>query len=175
MQGRQVNKLFEQFSAADIMTTDVLMVYEGWSIKKLSNFFIKHNISGAPVIASDHSLVGVVTATDIINFESKSDAEINKMVEQVYREYVGYQYQQEDVKKIAHHADENCTVHQIMAKGVIQVDEQMLINDVAQLMLDENIRRTFVTRNGIMVGVITTTNILNAIVSNSKLPSSKAA
>ncbi len=170
-----MNKVFEQFTAQDIMTTDVLMAYEGWSIKKLSNFFIKHNISGAPVIASDHSLVGVVTATDIINFESKSSEEITKMVEEIYQEYVGSQYEPEDLQRIALHADENCTVHQIMAKGVIKVTENACIDEIAELMLDQGIRRLFVTKNSIMAGVITTTNILNAIVSNSKLPSSKAA
>ncbi len=170
-----MNKVFEQFTAQDIMTSDVLMVYEGWSIKKLSNFFIKHNISGAPVIASDHSLVGVVTATDIINFESKSSAEITKMVEEIYQEFVGGLYELEDLQRIALHADENCIVHQIMAKGVIKVTEDTCIDEIAELMLDKGIRRLFVTQNGIMAGVITTTNILNAIVSNSKLPSSKAA
>lgn len=158
----------QSYTAKDIMSQEVLMAYEGWSIKKLTDFYIRHGISGAPVIASDHSLVGVVTATDVVDFEHKSSSEKNDMVESIYHENVGYTYQQSDIEKLALHADENCTVHQIMAKSVIQIDESATIDDIAEIMLNKGIRRLFVTRNNIMVGVITTTNILNAIVDNAK-------
>lgn len=170
-----MNNNLDKFTAKDIMTKDVFLAYEGWSIKKLSDFFIKRGISGAPVIASDHSLVGVVTATDIITFDSKSTEEKNNMVESIYTEYVGYNYQAEDIKKLAEHASENCTVHQIMAKSVIQVDQSVVIDEIAEIMLNQGIRRLFVTNNGIMVGVITTTNILQAILHNGQLPHSNAA
>ena len=39
-------------------------------------------------------------------------------------------YQQKDMERLAEHADENCTVHQIMAKSVIQVDQSVLIEDI---------------------------------------------
>lgn len=170
-----MNKALEHLTAKDIMTTDVLMAYEGWSVKRLSDFFIKHNISGAPVIASDHSLVGVVTASDIINFESKSDQEKTNMVEEVYAEFVGCHYAREDMRQMAQNADNNCTVHQIMAHGVIQANEDTPLDDLATIMLENNIRRLFITRNGIMVGVISTTNILQAIVGKSPISNRHAA
>ena len=37
--------------ASEIMHKNVLSVYEGWSIQRLADFFMKHKISGAPVIA----------------------------------------------------------------------------------------------------------------------------
>ena len=164
-----MSKKVESFTAKDIMTENVIAAYEGWSIKKLSDFFIKHGISGAPVIAGDHSLVGVVTATDIINFESKTSQEKTVMIETIYQENVGYNYQQSDIKTLALHAEQNCTVHQIMAKHVIQIDENALLDELAEVMLEQGIRRIFITRKDIMVGVITTTNILQAIVDNGKL------
>lgn len=156
------------YTAKDIMTEEVLMAYEGWSIKKLMDFYIRHGISGAPVIASDHSLVGVVTATDVVNFENKSYVDKSDMVETIYHESVGYTYQKSDIEKLALNADENCTVHQIMAKYVIQVDEGTSIDDIADIMLNKGVRRLFVTRNSLMIGVITTTNILKAIVDSSR-------
>lgn len=61
--------LLEKYPVAAIASADLLTVYEGWSIKKLSEFFAKHKITGAPVIASDETLVGVVTQTDVVKFE----------------------------------------------------------------------------------------------------------
>lgn len=150
-------------TAKDIMTDDVFMAYEGWSIKRLSTFLIKNKISGAPVIASDHSLVGVITATDVINFESKTDAEKNALVQDVYAEFVGTNYDDGIVSLLMQKADEHCTVNKVMTSKVIQIDEETPLSKVADIMLDAGIRRIFVTRNGIMAGVISTNNLLKVI------------
>ena len=59
-------------TAKTIMSKTLLSAYEGWTIHRLAEFFIKHGISGAPVIASDHELVGVVTVSDIFKFSSRN-------------------------------------------------------------------------------------------------------
>ena len=152
-----------QLKAKDIMTPDVFMAYEGWSIKRLSTFFMNNKISGAPVIASDHTLVGVVSATDMINFESKSDKEKSEMVEEVYAEFVGASYDETTLTQFASRADERCTVNKVMTPKVIKVDEEASVSEVADRMLADGIRRIFVTKNGIMSGVISTSNILKVV------------
>ncbi len=149
--------------AADMCSDDVLMAYEGWSIKRLSEFFVNHKISGAPVIASDHSLVGVVTFSDIVSFETKSSIEKSKLLQEVYAEFVGQQYDEKMVQQMASSADESCTVNQIMTPQVIQVDEKASLQEVAYIMLQHGIRRVFVCKHGIVSGVISTSNILKAI------------
>lgn len=152
-----------QISAKDIMTPDVFMAYEGWSVKRLSSFFIKNGISGAPVIASDHSLVGVVSATDIINFEGKTDKEKSELMEEVYSEFVGMHYDEVTINELAAKADERITVNKVMTPKVVKIDENSKLTDVADKMLEEGIRRIFVTKDGLMAGVISTTNLLQAI------------
>ncbi len=152
-------------TAEDVMTPNVLMVYEGWSIRRLSDFFLKHEISGAPVIASDHSLVGVVTVTDILAFENKPVEEKGVLIQDVYAEYIGQKYDRNTLQTMLVKADENCTVNQIMTEGVIQVDSQANLQEVAYVMLQHGIRRIFVTKMGLIAGVISTRNILAALAS----------
>lgn len=149
--------------AKDVMTPQVLMAYEGWSIKRLSDFFVKNKISGAPVIASDHSLVGVVTVTDILSFENKTSQEKSELLQEVYAEYVGQTYDDDILKTMMSKADENCTVNQVMTEHVIKIDGKASLQEVAYVMLQHGIRRIFVTDNGIIAGVISTRNILTAI------------
>lgn len=52
------------------MSKVVLFSYKGWSIKRLANSYLKHNIPSAPVIAGDHGLVGVVSISDIFRFDN---------------------------------------------------------------------------------------------------------
>ncbi len=150
-------------TAKDIMTKDVLMAYEGWSIKRLSEFLIKNKISGAPVIASDHSLVGVVTQSDVVRFESNSNQEKGRMLQQVYSEFVGLEYDEALQQQMLSKADENCTVNQVMTDHVVKIDAKSSFQEVAYVMLQNGIRRIFVTSNGLIVGVISGSNILRAI------------
>ncbi|UTW49311.1 CBS domain-containing protein [Bacterioplanoides sp. SCSIO 12839] len=151
-------------TAKDIMTTEVLTAYEGWSVKRLSDFLVKHRISGVPVISSDHSLVGVVSSSDIIHFDSQSQQQKKEMVRDVYIEFSGMKYSESDVEALAKKADENCTVNQVMTPHVIKVEETAEVNDVIKLMLKSKIHRVFVTRENVMVGVLSTSNILQALV-----------
>lgn len=154
----------QQILAKDIMTKDVLTVYEGWSIKRLSDFFVKHEISGAPVIASDHTLVGVVSITDIVRFDSMDKNEkANLIVDYVYPEYLGQNVAQEMFNQLANNADQNCTVNSIMTKDVISIDQAEPLPSVAKLMHDKKIRRIFVTEGGLIAGVISTGNILQCL------------
>lgn len=150
-------------TAKDIMTKDVLMAYEGWSIKRLSEFLIKNKISGAPVIASDHSLVGVVTQSDVVRFESNSDQEKGRMLQQVYSEFVGLEYDEALQEQMLSQADVNCTVNQVMTDNVVKIDAKASFQEVAYVMLQNGIRRIFVTNNGLIEGVISGSNILRAI------------
>jgi predicted transcriptional regulator len=150
-------------TAKAIMTNQVLMAYEGWSVKRLTEFFIKNAISGAPVIASDHSLVGVVTMSDILAFENKSVQEKGALLQEVYAEFVGQQYDDKTLQTMMASADENCTVNQIMSHSVVQIDCKASLQEVAYVMLQHGIRRIFVSEHGIIKGVISTQNILTAI------------
>lgn len=148
----------------DIMTSELLTVYEGWSIKRLSEFFVKHEISGAPVIASDHTLVGVVTITDIVRFDSLPDAEKAKLIiDHVYPEYLGQSINKDTYSALANHADSNCTINSIMTPEVISIDQKTPLPQIAKAMQSKKIRRIFVTENGIIAGVISTGNILEFI------------
>jgi predicted transcriptional regulator len=152
-----------ELTAKDIMTKEVLMAYEGWSIKRLTEFFMNNSISGAPVIASDHSLVGVVTISDILAFGNKSTEEKGALLLEVYSEFVGHQYDPEALKSMMGKAEENCTVNQIMSRSVIQVDCNANLQEVAYIMLQHGIRRIFVSEHGIIKGVISTHNILTTM------------
>lgn len=152
-----------RFYAKHVMSPHVLTVYEGWSIQRLADFFMRHKISGAPVISSDHELVGVVSRSDIFHFENMDDSQKGKALQSCYHEVSGYDYNQADLQEWAKNAQKNCTVHQIMIRKVISVDEDAPLSVIVQLMVKRNIHRVFVTQQGKIVGVISTSDILSAL------------
>lgn len=149
--------------ARDIMRTDVKFAYEAWSIKYLASFLAENDISGAPVITSDEDLVGVVSVTDIFNFENQELA--GKIA--ALRDYYQITYPNDiellDLKEWSHNAEENCTVQQIMHNRLISVSPDTSIAEVCRVLLGNEIHRVFVTDNSKVVGVISTSNLLEIL------------
>ena len=150
--------------AKDIMSEDVVFVYEGWSIKRLATFLSEHEITGAPVVAPDQSLVGVVSTSDIFQFANLNHDERIQALRNHYQQAFNDDFNQEDLEKWSEHAEENCTVGQIMNREVIAVPDTASFSEVCAVFLKNGIHRVFVTKDGLIKGVITTTNIFSVIV-----------
>ena len=152
--------IVKTLTAKDIMCPDLLMVYEGWTIHRLADFFIKHQISAAPVIASDHELVGVVSVGDVFRFNNMEESDKGAVLRNYYRENTGQDINENDLRSWVKDADKNCTVHQIMTREVIAVEQDTSLKNVLALLLEKHIHRVFVTDNKIVIGVITSMDVL---------------
>lgn len=160
----QILENLQQTKVEELATQGVLTVYEGWSIKKLSEFFAKHRISGAPVVAADESLVGVVTHTDIIDFDSKTPNQ--EEIEKIIHHYIGPSgvIHQSEIDRIKSKAVDYCTVNSIMTPKVFSIEASSSVASAYSLIEKNNIHRLFVTKNSVLIGVITAMDILRAIV-----------
>lgn len=149
-------------TAKAIMSSDVLTAYEGWTIQRLSEFFIRRQISAAPVIASDHELVGVVSVDDVFRFSAMDDSAKGKVLSDLYRDTCGQEPDGELLLSWVKDAAKNCTVHQIMTPEVIAVEKDVGLSQVSSVLLERKIHRVFVTDNKKVVGVITAMDALRA-------------
>ncbi len=149
--------------ARDIMHGNLLTVYEGWTIHRLAEFFIHRQISAAPVIASDHELVGVVSVSDIVRFNTMDEEQRGDALRNLYRDSCGQEINEADLRAWVKTADRNCTVHQIMVPEVITVDEAASLGSVVAKLIEHHIHRVFVTENNKITGVITTMDALQAL------------
>lgn len=151
-------------SARDLMTSDVLCVYEGWSVKRLADFFVKHNLSGAPVIASDHELVGVVSSQDVLRFTSLNPEAKHKLIDisRLY-EWIGQNLSEQDQQAMAAVAETHVTVNAIMTEAVIVAGPDASVQRLAHLMHEHDIHRVFITDNGKLCGVVSSSDIIAAL------------
>ena len=147
-------------TAKTIMSKTLLSAYEGWTIHRLAEFFIKHGISGAPVIASDHELVGVVTVSDIFKFSSMDETNRREALRNYYRESCEIDLDDTSLREWSNRAEYNCTVHQIMQREIVTVRLEASVAEVAAVMVKNNIHRVVVVDKKIAQGVITSMDIL---------------
>ena len=53
--------------ATDVMTTNVISVTPGTSVRELAEILGRHGISGAPVVDAANTLVGIVSEGDLLH------------------------------------------------------------------------------------------------------------
>lgn len=135
--------------AKDILTKDVIKVGKDMLIKDLSERFVKHRVSGFPVVDENDNLVGVVTEKDLIDqnkslhmptvialFDAVIYLESNKKFKEEVKRFTGTR------------------VQDIYTPKAITVTMETPLADIASIMADKNIHTLPVVDNDLMVGVI---------------------
>ena len=153
-----------RLTAKDLMTPDVLVARADWSLDRLADFFINNYISGAPVVAENDELIGVVSSTDIVRHDS---LHINDSDPAAIHEYYFHglenRYAREEIATLHIQTEPRVTVRDIMTPVVFDVQEETPLPVVADTLIRGHIHRLFVTRQKKIVGVLTALDLLKVI------------
>lgn len=145
--------------AKEFMTTDVIAVKTGESIKHLFKLMDESGILGVPVVDDNRHVIGVVTETDLIRHFTtlESPRSVNLLGGIVYLDNIS------DFNK---HLKEHCaeTVKDLMFQKAITVREEATLHDVINLMSENNISRLpVVNKKEQLTGIITRKDVLHQL------------
>ncbi|MEN8763872.1 MAG: CBS domain-containing protein [Thiogranum sp.] len=143
-------------TVSSIMQCDVLSVEDSWPLHRLARFLTDNQISGAPVTSDDGELIGVVSLTDIVRYDSMPEnrAEVHDTHE-YYLHTLEMQVTQEEATSFHVEQESSATVRDLMTPMIFEVDENASIEEAADTMVKGHIHRLFVTNNKKISGVIT--------------------
>lgn len=162
--GSAITQALVNLLAQDIMSKPAICVHGNWTIKATARFLLEYGISGAPVIDEQEKMIGVVSATDILQFDSMSSKELRDITEQsYYQEYLGQNLLKEDLDRLSTHADETCHIDAIMTPVIISVSADATLPEIAHLMVEQKVHRLIVSEDDKLLGVISTVDILKAL------------
>lgn len=147
-------------TAAQLMTSDVLIAHASWSVTELTDFLGAHGISGAPVVSDEGLLVGVVSLTDIVK---KVNPAAKMRDKQHAHDYYIYGPAYAHAPRSRGDAAAQMTVGEIMTLAVHDVPAAASATEIAELMIRERIHRVFVTESGMVIGVVTAFDMLRAV------------
>ncbi len=146
--------------ANDIMSHPVLGVRLDDPVREAGRRMTKHGVSGLAVRDAKGRTVGVVSASDIVRYDSSRTCLV--MGEQEYERLrdeaagrigSGFHMERPD--------DE--AVSEIMTPGVVAVSPEASVGHVAWLMGQKRIHRVFVEKGGRMVGIVTALDVARAM------------
>lgn len=143
--------------AHHIMTRDVITVTPHTTIEDAANIMLKTRISGLPVVDDQGLLVGIVSESDFLSRrEIGTDRKRPRWLQFLMGPgRLAADYVQERGRK----------VEDIMTRKPITVDEEMPLDDLVRLMEKNDIKRLPVMRDKVLVGIVTRSNLLQAVAS----------
>jgi CBS-domain-containing membrane protein len=147
------------FTAADVMTKDVITVKKGTTIRELAELFANRRISSFPVVDDNGELIGIVTETDLIEqdkslhiptvisiFDWVIYLESNKKFEKELKKMTGQ------------------TVGDIFTEEVDSVKTTALLSEVADIMSSKKIHAVPVVEGKKIVGVISRIDLIRTMI-----------
>ncbi len=151
------------YKARDIMTKDVICVSPDMGINELDKIFVKHKINGAPVVDENEKLVGVVSQSNIVNYDLNKGMHASSISD--YYRSTGIEPQQMTDDFIATDTSGmiDTEVQDIMEANVITANSDDSIYDLANTMWNKKIHRLVIVNENKVVGMVSTLDILKVV------------
>lgn len=147
-----LHALLGQIPASALMTSPVRTAYARWPVSRLVDFLLENDLTGAPVISSDGTMVGVVSISDVLRTGAADEAAGLAG----YRDGtgLGYELGKEQLARLLRGTGGNRAVSDIMTPTVIHVEAATPLLEALRLMHGRKIHRVFVMSAGRLVGMI---------------------
>ena len=147
--------------AEDVMTRDVISIAPDATVLQAARLMLQHHISGLPVVDKDGKLVGVLSEGDFLRRrETRTEHKRSRWLEFLMGPgRIAAEYSHSHGSKVA----------EVMTTEVQTVDEVTALEDIVDLMERKRIKRVPVLCGGQLVGIVTRSNLMHAMVSMARV------
>jgi CBS domain-containing protein len=143
--------------ATDVMVRDVVTVRPDTDLAEAVKLLAEHDVSALPVIDAENNLVGILSEADLIHrVEIGTEKRRPWWLEAVTgASTLAAEFAKSHGEKVG----------EIMIPEVISVVEDTQLSEIAALLERKRIKRVPVTRDGKLVGIVSRSNLIQALAS----------
>jgi CBS domain-containing protein len=143
--------------ARDVMTRGVISIDPNATVLQAARIMLQHHISGLPVVDAKGHLVGVLSEGDFLRRqETRTERRRSRWLEFLMGPgRIAADYSHSHGSKVA----------EVMTTQVQSVSEDTALEDIVRLMEKHRIKRLPVLRGEELVGIVTRSNLMHAMVS----------
>lgn len=150
-------------TARDIMNPRVMAVPDDMTVSELAEFLTERQITGAPVVDRSGRPVGVVSVTDIAEAHAEAAGLTDDRSNPEF--FVRGWEDELDAEEMRSFHLENgeALVRDLMTPTIFAVPEDTPAAKIAKTMIAGRIHRLLVTREGRIVGIVTSLDVLKLV------------
>lgn len=152
--------------AREIMSSPAITIPETATLEHAAKLMTDKHIGGLPVVDADGRLVGFITDSDFAAKEQGVPFSLFR-APQVLGHWLG----REGIERIYESA-RNLLVRDFMSRPPIWANEDDPIDRVARLMMERDVNRVVIARDGRPVGIVARHDLLRLLVQGKPSPSS---
>lgn len=143
-------------NARDVMTSSVVSVSPETTVHELARLLVQHRISAAPVVDQDGQVVGMISEGDLLHREEiGTERRSNRRA--WWLDILSDGGAADYIKAHAR------TVGEIMSREPICVKEDISLSEIAAVLESHHIKRVPVLRDGKLVGIVSRSNLVQAL------------
>jgi CBS domain-containing protein len=148
--------------AADIMVTQVVTVAPDAPVREVAKLMVERRISGLPVVDAGGKVLGVVSEGDLIR---RPELGTDEQPSSWLRIFLSADDRARDFVKT-----HGLRAHDVMTKPAICVTPDATLAEVVRLLERHRVKRLPVAQDGKLVGLLTRTDMLRALLARQALP-----
>jgi CBS domain-containing protein len=152
--------------AKDIMTKEIISVYPETEVIQAARLMLEHHINGLPVIDEEGRLKGIICQSDLVTQQKKIPLPSFFIMLDSYFPLTSHTHIEKELQKIA-----AVSVADAMTPDPVTVGPETALEDIATLMVKNNIHTLPVVDKGKLVGIIGKEDILRTLMVDAKLDS----
>lgn len=141
--------------AKDVMTPKVITVSPETSVRDIAALFLKHRISGVPVINGTDAVLGMVSEGDLVHRPELGTARHRSWW---LRMFSGAEEEARSYVKIHGNRAADVMTHEVVA-----VVEDSSLAEIAETLEHHHIKRVPVLRDGRLVGIVSRADLLRGL------------
>ena len=134
----------QRIPVSTIMSKHLIALNRSDDLEYAEMLFKRHKIRHIPVVSGE-VIVGILSYTDLLRISfadavDESESEVDTLIYNMF------------------------TIDQVMAKNVVTVNSQTSIKEVAKILATREFHALPVVDDGILVGMVTTTDLINYLI-----------
>jgi CBS domain-containing protein len=150
--------------AADYMQRDVVTVAPDDSLRTALDLMTENHVTGLPVMAEDSRCIGLITSSDILNYEQERSGEPDENATANFFDPDSQQW--ESVPLMAFGLEEfgDVRVSDVMTRELVWVERDTPLVDVARRLIDARVHRALVLdKNSRLYGILSALDFVRVV------------
>lgn len=151
------------YRTRDLMTTEVITVSDEATASEAVDLLLENEISGAPVVNAEGTLVGVVSLADLARSGPENEGiGIDRSNPLFFARGWDDLFDPSDFAQL-HLENAGRPVRDLMTTTLYTVAEDAPVREIAATMAHGHIHRLLVTRDGVVVGVVSALDLVRLL------------
>ncbi|MGA2495605.1 MAG: CBS domain-containing protein [Roseiarcus sp.] len=154
-------------TAGDLMTTAIVSVAIGTSVRDVARLLLEKRISAVPVLGADQKLLGMVSEGDLVG---RNDVDRVARRDWWLTLLVDGQPAAESLEALV-----SRPVEQVMRAPVMTIEAQAPLHEIAEMFCVYDVKRLPVMRGGRIAGIVSRSDLVRAMATKVPAPAAKGS